>query len=159
MSWTNHSLDALRDCALRGLSAREAAIELGRTRNAVIGAARRNRIQWKHSPGPTPRDARKRRPRPPKYSAPTPERTTPFRKPPKESLPPLPAKPNPAIAECRPCSLLELTNRTCRWPYGDPGTPEFYFCGALDADFENRVPYCRKHRRVAYAGLGKAVKL
>ena len=26
-------------------------------------------------------------------------------------------------------SLLELTERTCKWPVGDPATPDFWFCG------------------------------
>ena len=26
-------------------------------------------------------------------------------------------------------TLLELTEETCRWPIGDPGRPDFFFCG------------------------------
>ena len=26
-------------------------------------------------------------------------------------------------------SLLELTEKTCKWPIGDPATSEFWFCG------------------------------
>ena len=29
-------------------------------------------------------------------------------------------------------TLLELTNNTCRWPHGQPGTERFFFCGALE---------------------------
>ena len=47
-------------------------------------------------------------------------------------------------------SLLELTNDCCRWPHGRPGTPTFFFCGALGADLEHGMPYCARHARRAY---------
>jgi GcrA cell cycle regulator len=48
----------------------------------------------------------------------------------------------------RPCSLLELTPDTCRWPVGDPGTQGFHFCGAQpDTDHV----YCAYHRHIAKA--------
>jgi GcrA cell cycle regulator len=47
-------------------------------------------------------------------------------------------------------SLLELTNKCCRWPHGQPGTKNFFFCGASGADLENGLPYCPQHVRRAY---------
>jgi GcrA cell cycle regulator len=47
----------------------------------------------------------------------------------------------------RPCSLMELTADTCRWPVGDPGQPGFYFCGAQPADDK---PYCWRHDNIAH---------
>jgi GcrA cell cycle regulator len=47
-------------------------------------------------------------------------------------------------------TLLELTNKSCRWPLGQPGTKKFLFCGALDADLERGMPYCPQHARRAY---------
>jgi len=47
-------------------------------------------------------------------------------------------------------SLLELTNKTCRWPQGRPGTQAFFFCGAAGADLERGMPYCARHARLAY---------
>jgi len=41
-------------------------------------------------------------------------------------------------------SLLDLTNHTCRWPYGHPDS-EFFFCGAPEANFAAGRPYCRFH--------------
>ncbi len=35
-----------------------------------------------------------------------------------------------------------LTNKVCNWPVGDPGTPEFFFCGAKQF---NGGPYCEHH--------------
>ena len=48
-------------------------------------------------------------------------------------------------------SLLELTNDTCRWPNGEPGTRGFFFCGAPGADLEGGRPYCAHHARCAYS--------
>jgi hypothetical protein len=40
-----------------------------------------------------------------------------------------------------------LTDKTCRWPLGDPGTEDFCFCGHLPrAGF----PYCSYHISLAY---------
>jgi GcrA cell cycle regulator len=47
-------------------------------------------------------------------------------------------------------SLFELTNQCCRWPHGEPGAKNFFFCGAAGADVENGLPYCPKHMRRAY---------
>jgi GcrA cell cycle regulator len=47
-------------------------------------------------------------------------------------------------------TLLELTNNTCRWPHGRPGTEKFHFCGAPEADLERGIPYCARHMRRAY---------
>ncbi len=47
-------------------------------------------------------------------------------------------------------TLLELSNESCRWPHGRPGTPAFFFCGAPGADLERGIPYCARHARRAY---------
>jgi GcrA cell cycle regulator len=47
-------------------------------------------------------------------------------------------------------TLLQLTNTSCRWPFGSPGTPNFHFCGASGADVERSIPYCARHMRRAY---------
>lgn len=44
-------------------------------------------------------------------------------------------------------SLMELTERTCKWPIGDPATPEFWFCGLPS---EQGKPYCEAHIGVAF---------
>jgi GcrA cell cycle regulator len=43
--------------------------------------------------------------------------------------------------------LLELTENTCRWPIGDPGNPDFFFCGGQTI---SSLPYCAFHARLAY---------
>jgi len=41
--------------------------------------------------------------------------------------------------------LIELENHNCRWPFGDPLTEQFYFCGETGANFKDKIPYCRFH--------------
>ena len=57
----------------------------------------------------------------------------------------VPAKPDPSIAD--KTSLLDLTEKVCRWPMGHPGEPDFHFCGeAVNPGF----PYCVEHCGRAY---------
>ena len=44
-------------------------------------------------------------------------------------------------------SLMELTERTCKWPIGDPATDEFWFCGHTS---EQGKPYCETHIEIAF---------
>ncbi|MGB0901771.1 GcrA family cell cycle regulator [Halocynthiibacter sp.] len=44
-------------------------------------------------------------------------------------------------------SLMELTERTCKWPIGDPATDEFWFCGL---GTQTGKPYCEAHVGVAF---------
>lgn len=57
----------------------------------------------------------------------------------------VPAKPSPEIAD--KTSLLDLSDKVCRWPMGHPGEPDFHFCGvAVNPGF----PYCVEHCGRAY---------
>ena len=47
---------------------------------------------------------------------------------------------------CR-LTLMELTERTCKWPIGDPATEEFWFCGLPS---QAGKPYCEAHVGVAF---------
>ncbi|WP_114392007.1 GcrA family cell cycle regulator [Oleisolibacter albus] len=44
-------------------------------------------------------------------------------------------------------TILSLTERMCKWPVGDPKSPDFHFCGksALPG-----LPYCAEHAALAY---------
>ncbi|MFN4170994.1 MAG: GcrA family cell cycle regulator [Pseudorhodobacter sp.] len=44
-------------------------------------------------------------------------------------------------------SLMELTERTCKWPIGDPATDDFWFCGLPSTAGK---PYCEAHVGVAF---------
>ena len=57
----------------------------------------------------------------------------------------VPAKPSPEIAD--KTSLLDLSDKVCRWPMGHPGEADFHFCGeAVNPGF----PYCVEHCGRAY---------
>jgi len=47
----------------------------------------------------------------------------------------------------RRLSLMELTERTCKWPIGDPATDDFWFCGLQT---QAGKPYCDAHVGVAF---------
>lgn len=66
----------------------------------------------------------------------------------------VPAKPDPSIAD--KTSLLDLSDKVCRWPMGHPGEPDFHFCGeAVNPGF----PYCVEHCGRAYqAQLPRGVR-
>jgi GcrA cell cycle regulator len=44
-------------------------------------------------------------------------------------------------------TLMELTERTCKWPIGDPATEDFWFCGLPS---QPGKPYCDAHVGVAF---------
>lgn len=44
-------------------------------------------------------------------------------------------------------TLMELTERTCKWPIGDPATDKFWFCGLPSVAGK---PYCEAHVGVAF---------
>ncbi|MFT5868368.1 MAG: GcrA cell cycle regulator [Paracoccaceae bacterium] len=43
--------------------------------------------------------------------------------------------------------LMDLTERTCKWPIGDPATEDFWFCGL---PVQPGKPYCEAHVGVAF---------
>lgn len=65
------------------------------------------------------------------------------------------AKPSPvrvnsadlAIPIEQRCSIMDLSEATCRWPVGDPQSSDFFYCGA--APLKGR-PYCPAHCMRAY---------
>jgi GcrA cell cycle regulator len=57
----------------------------------------------------------------------------------------VPAKPSAAMAS--KTSLLDLSEKICKWPLGHPGEPDFHFCGdKVNPGF----PYCVAHCGHAY---------
>lgn len=49
--------------------------------------------------------------------------------------------------KARRLTLMELTERTCKWPIGDPATDKFWFCGLPS---QPGKPYCEAHVSVAF---------
>lgn len=66
----------------------------------------------------------------------------------------VPAKPSPEIAG--KTTLLDLSDKVCRWPMGHPGEPDFHFCGVT---VNPGFPYCVEHCGRAYqAQLPRGVR-
>ncbi|OUD08861.1 GcrA cell cycle regulator [Marivivens niveibacter] len=57
------------------------------------------------------------------------------------------ARVNEVEKTAKKISLMELTERTCKWPIGDPATPDFWFCGL---PVQQGKPYCEAHVGVAF---------
>ena len=57
------------------------------------------------------------------------------------------AKVNEVEKTSKKLSLMELTEKTCKWPVGDPATDHFWFCGLA---VQQGKPYCEAHVGVAF---------
>ena len=57
------------------------------------------------------------------------------------------AKVNEVEKKAKKLTLMELTEKTCKWPVGDPATEDFWFCGL---PVEAGKPYCEAHVGVAF---------
>src|SRR5262249_22544791 len=54
---------------------------------------------------------------------------------------------NVVVPISRRLKLIQLNERTCKWPNGDPLTEDFNFCGN---DAAETGPYCAYHARIAF---------
>ncbi|CAH1651312.1 GcrA cell cycle regulator [Hyphomicrobiales bacterium] len=160
-SWSDERVELLRKLWSDGLSASQIAAELGGiTRNAVIGKVHRLGLSGraKSTAGSSPRP---RKPvRQPGVASPAPAVTVPGPMRTSAALAPQPlaeaapvlvrlAQPREdvVIPMSERVTIMELRESMCRWPMGDPTTPEFRFCGARS---ELGMPYCSHHSRIAY---------
>jgi GcrA cell cycle regulator len=149
MSWTDERVELLKKLWAEGLSASQIAAELGGvTRNAVIGKVHRlglaSRAKSTSAGIPRPRKPRThmlRVARPMSRGANALALAYEL-----EPEPELGMIDN-VIPLGQRRTLLELTDKTCRWPIGDPATPEFFFCGGNPLI---GLPYCHYHARIAY---------
>jgi len=160
INWSDERVETLKKLWAEGLSASQIAAQLGGvTRNAVIGKVHRLGLSGRtKTPTPAPRAARPkmRPPSSPPQSRPSQPLTfgaTALKivdRPEAEARPqaePAPAIPFPVPDAGARVTILQLNERTCRWPEGDPASPDFRFCGASS---EVGVPYCQYHCAVAY---------
>ena len=52
-------------------------------------------------------------------------------------------------------AVTKAGERHCRWPVGDPRSPDFRFCGCTAHE---GLPYCVDHARVAYQNVSKRTR-
>ena len=155
MTWTDERVESLKKLWGEGLSASQIAAELGGiTRNAVIGKVHRlglsGRAKSPSASAPRPRKARAhthlmRVSRPIIRGNTALAHAYDFEQ---EQKPELVDNVIP-LGQRR--TILELTEDTCRWPIGDPGSTDFFFCGGQAG---TGAPYCSYHSRVAYQPAG-----
>ena len=164
MSWTDERVERLKTLWSEGLSASQIATELGAvTRNAVIGKVHRLGLSGRAKPQVQP--AR------PQAAAPQRVKAAPSRTVAQSSNARVIAHPVSVgatalkadtlaeqvlvaapVVEADPPSfervtILNLNEQTCKWPVGDPGKPDFFFCGRKS---DVGIPYCAFHARIAY---------
>jgi GcrA cell cycle regulator len=151
MSWTDERVEMLKKLWTDGLSASQIAAELGGiTRNAVIGKVHRLGLAGRaKSPSSASPRQRKARPHPHmlRVSRPVTRGNTALAHAFELEIEAEPHFVDNVIPMGQRRSLLELTEETCRWPIGDPGHADFFFCGGQTI---TSLPYCAYHSRVAY---------
>jgi GcrA cell cycle regulator len=170
MNWDDERVERLKRLWAEGLSASQIAAQLGGvSRNAVIGKVHRlclpgrvkaggnaaqNRTQKRSTSAPRPSTYNAR----PAAAAPAAATRTVTRTVGAtmvkeeidinilETQEPVTTS-NVIVPMARRLALTELTERTCKWPVGDPLKDDFHFCGAESGESS---PYCKYHARLAY---------
>jgi GcrA cell cycle regulator len=142
-TWTTERIGQLRSFVGAGLTCSQIAVEIGVTRNAVIGKIHRLGL------GPGRAATVQERYRPARVSRPR-VRTQHWLLRLIRDAPSIAGDATLAampIESAHPCSLLELAPGKCRWPLSDPSGPNFAFCGN---DQAAGFSYCAGHARMAY---------
>lgn len=168
MNWTDERVERLKKLWSEGLSASHIAAQLGGvSRNAVIGKVHRLSLPGRAKAGGSAPAAAARSqkrqtsaPRAPNYAARTTTRTvtrqqgaTLLREEIEvETIEDLEFRPasNVVVPISRRLELTQLTERTCKWPVGDPLKEDFHFCGN---DSPDSSPYCGYHQKLAYQSV------
>jgi len=160
MSWTDERIATLKKMWKEGKSAAEIAKTLGKgvTRNAVIGKAHRMGLSGR--PSPIKKSAAPKKEAAPKKAvakAAPPARgkkaATPAAAPTAKTAAPAKEVEDVKIFEKDVVppgggvALLDLTERMCKWPIGDPRDDDFTFCGL---PIRPGTPYCPDHAAMAY---------
>ncbi len=139
MSWTNERVALLKKLWGEGKTAAEIAKELGGvTRNAVIGKAHRLKLSNRVSPiqQNTKKMVRLADERP-------------VIKKPIIAQRPMTAP----VIKVKGVKMVDLREKMCKWPIGDPKDSNFHFCGC---DGVPGLPYCPDHAKMAYQTASRA---
>ncbi len=148
MSWTDDRIELLKSHWDAGMTASQIAEALGEgvSRNAVIGKAHRLGLE----PRPSPVKLTEAAAAVIEAVVAAAEGVVdgvveglaaPAKAPPK--------RPRPLAKPAKPAktTLLDLSEKVCKWPIGHPGETDFHFCGKpAQASF----PYCSEHCAIAY---------
>lgn len=167
MNWNDERVELLKKLWGEGLSASQIAASLGGvSRNAVIGKVHRLKLSSRGRAAAAPARQKKA----PKAAMSASAAVKPAARVSTQSRPMpasigatalqvqfdteavaetyiRPVRDNVVVPISRRLRLVELTERTCKWPNGDPLAEDFSFCGA---DAAETGPYCSYHSKLAY---------
>ncbi|MCX8995881.1 GcrA family cell cycle regulator [Rhizobiaceae bacterium BDR2-2] len=173
MNWTDERVEKLKRLWSEGLSASQIAAQLGGvSRNAVIGKVHRLSLPGRAKAGggtsaaSRPAKRQTSAPRAPNYASRVTTRTVARQSGATmlkeeieidtiQEVEYAPAR-NVVVPISRRLALTELTERTCKWPVGDPLKDDFHFCGC---DANEASPYCNFHRKLAYQPVTERRKM
>ena len=170
MNWTDERVELLGKLWGEGLSASQIAAQLGGvSRNAVIGKVHRLKLNNRGRAAAAPVVKKKAAPaaivstqvqmtakavvaaaqvmRPVTASIGATALQAEFDAAPQVYQRPVNPSDNVVVPISRRLRLVQLTERTCKWPNGDPLSEDFNFCGNEAAE---TGPYCKYHARVAF---------
>jgi GcrA cell cycle regulator len=164
VNWTDERVERLKKLWSEGLSASQIAAQLGGvSRNAVIGKVHRLSLPGRAKAGGAAPSRAPKRPtvstqtRQQTYAPRTMTRTTVTRQAGATMLKEEvdidtlqvmeQSASNVVVPIFRRVPLIKLTERTCKWPLGDPLKEDFCFCGN---DSPDTSPYCGFHQKLAY---------
>lgn len=176
MNWTDERVELLKKLWSEGLSASQIAAQLGGvSRNAVIGKVHRLKLSGRGKT--TSAAPRSKKPAPAPVSTPrattttsssagassastsqTSVRATVMKTAGAAALqaevladavaePVIRPSEDVVVPISRHLTLLQLTERTCKWPVGDPLHDDFHFCGHESGESS---PYCSYHSKLAF---------
>ena len=144
--------EQLAALAAKKWSSTQIARELGITRNAVIGRCRRRGIKLLSQAGH--QSISKARVSVAAQPA-TPISMSMLLRPPKRShqrKPPLAVAPTPVCDASTHVDIMGLERNMCRFPFGDPASPDLRYCGAVKAT--PGASYCERHMKLCYTPRG-----
>lgn len=163
--WNDERVETLKKLWSEGLSASQIAANLGGvSRNAVIGKVHRLKLSSRgRATGAPARQKKAAKPVVSVASKPSARASAPTRSMPasiganalqvqfdSEAVAQTyirPVQDNVVVPISRRLRLVELSERTCKWPNGDPLAEDFSFCGTEAGE---TGPYCKYHAKLAY---------
>ena len=162
MNWTDERVELLKKLWADGLSASQIAGQLGGvSRNAVIGKVHRLKLSSRGRATASP--ARQKKTQQTASSVKSSSRSATVSRSMTTSIGAtalqaqfdvepiarhvLRPVENVVVPISRRLQLIQLNERTCKWPNGDPLTEDFHFCGNDSAE---TGPYCNYHARIAF---------
>lgn len=144
MEWNEETIGRIRALWAEGLSTAEIGRRMGITKNAVVGKAHRLNLPARPSPiRRVPGEKMPRRAVVKRVVGPTLPVLDSVARQPVPTPPRQPVVLRPVPPQPRPTGRVSA----CCWPLGEPGTPEFRFCGDPTVPAK---PYCDEHAALAY---------